>query len=158
MNRLFFCRMALACWVVLLISALSAAQDPATGLPPLGAFSGGPDIVDLANLNVHLSIPVFSRAGKGLPFNYNLLMMASYGRRLIQALQARGHRSVTAWGGGQQPKRLSDGLSTPAKPTPRAATTTTSQDLKRTRIQASCTTIRTEAYTRSPGVSLGEYT
>ena len=50
-----------------------SGQQPATGLPPLGSFSGGGlDTVNLANLNVHFSIPIFSRPGKGIPFSYSL--------------------------------------------------------------------------------------
>ena len=50
-----------------------AAQQPITGTPPLASLSGGPfDVINLANLDVHFSIPVFSRPGKGIPFSYNL--------------------------------------------------------------------------------------
>ena len=58
--------------IILLGAELSTAQVQ-TGTPPFGSSSGGPfDTVDLANLNVHFTIPVFSRAGRGIPFNYNL--------------------------------------------------------------------------------------
>lgn len=43
-----------------------------TGVPPFESFGGGPDVINLGNLNVHYSIPVFSRAGRGLPFSYAL--------------------------------------------------------------------------------------
>lgn len=43
-----------------------------TGAPPFGSFGGGPDVINLGNLNVHLSIPIVSKAGRGLPFTYNL--------------------------------------------------------------------------------------
>lgn len=43
-----------------------------TGTPPFRSFSGGPDIINLGNLNVHYSIPIFSRPGRGIPFNYSL--------------------------------------------------------------------------------------
>jgi RHS repeat-associated protein len=50
-----------------------AAQQPITGTPPLASLSGGPfDVINLANLDVHFSIPVFSRPGKGMPFSYDL--------------------------------------------------------------------------------------
>ncbi len=44
----------------------------ATGTPPFGSFSGGPDIVNNGNLNVHIEIPVLNKPGRGMPLNYNL--------------------------------------------------------------------------------------
>ena len=43
-----------------------------TGTPPFQSFGGGPDIINLGNLNVHYSIPVFSRPGRSISFNYPL--------------------------------------------------------------------------------------
>ncbi len=40
----------------------------ATGFPPFASFSGGPDIVDNAIGNVHISIPVLVGLAAGLPF------------------------------------------------------------------------------------------
>lgn len=63
----------LICLLLSFASVSSRAQAPATGLPPLASFGGGPfDAINLANLNVHLAIPIFGRAGRGLPFNYSL--------------------------------------------------------------------------------------
>lgn len=60
--------------VVSIILLPCLADSQVTGTPPLSTSSGGPfDSVDLANLDVHLTIPVFSRAGKGIPFVYNLV-------------------------------------------------------------------------------------
>jgi RHS repeat-associated protein len=42
------------------------------GTPPFQSFGGGPDVINLGKLNVHYSIPVFSRPGRGIPFNYAL--------------------------------------------------------------------------------------
>ena len=73
MNRRPVCRLVIAWWLALGIATFVAAQQPATGLPPLGSFAGGSfDTVDLANLDVHFAIPVFNRAGKGIPFDYSL--------------------------------------------------------------------------------------
>ncbi len=62
--------------MVLLLAAgifvLPAQAQVITGLPPFGSFSGGPDIVNNANLNVHVSIPVRNKAGRGIPFSYVL--------------------------------------------------------------------------------------
>lgn len=43
-----------------------------TGTPPFQSFGGGPDIINLGNLNVHYSMPVFSRPGRGILFDYAL--------------------------------------------------------------------------------------
>jgi hypothetical protein len=57
----------------LLFAALPAfAQGPATGTPPFGSFAGGPDVINLANLNSHLSTPVLHKAGRGTNFSYDL--------------------------------------------------------------------------------------
>src|SRR5437016_11270103 len=49
-----------------------ALAGPTTGVPPFQSFGGGPDIINLGNLNVHYSFPIFSRAGRGIPFSYAL--------------------------------------------------------------------------------------
>jgi RHS repeat-associated protein len=44
-----------------------------TGTPAFGSFGGGPEVINLANLNAHWTVPVFQRAGRGGDsFNYNL--------------------------------------------------------------------------------------
>ena len=75
MNTNFSRRVLLA--LILSLVSLTVLADssapPITGMPPLGSISGGPfDSIDLANLDVHFSIPVFSRRGVGIPFAYNL--------------------------------------------------------------------------------------
>ncbi len=57
--------------IMVALAALSNAQVT-TGVPPFRSFGGGPDVVNLGNLNVHYTIPVFSRAGRGIPFSYAL--------------------------------------------------------------------------------------
>ena len=57
-------------WMILLLS-VSGFGQVATGTPPFGSFGGGPfDTVNLANLNVHFSVPILSKSGRGLPFHY----------------------------------------------------------------------------------------
>src|SRR3984957_973295 len=61
----------------LVISMLMICSAPCfaqvqTGTPPYGSFGGGPDIVNLGNLNVHINVPIFSRAGRGMPLTYSL--------------------------------------------------------------------------------------
>jgi YD repeat-containing protein len=44
-----------------------------TGTPPFSSSTAaGPDTIDLANLNVHLNVPVLNKHGRGMDFNYNL--------------------------------------------------------------------------------------
>ena len=54
----------------------SAAQV-SVGTPPFGSFTGGPDVVNLGNLNAHLGIPVTSKAGRGLNFSFSLTFDSS---------------------------------------------------------------------------------
>ncbi len=64
----------LACALLLLVlgSRLLPAQV-ATGTPPFATLAGGPiDAVDLANLNVHVTIPVLRKSGRGMPLSYAL--------------------------------------------------------------------------------------
>jgi hypothetical protein len=49
------------------------AQAPATGTPPFSTIVGNPfDAVNLGNLNVHFAVPILHKAGRGVPFNYDL--------------------------------------------------------------------------------------
>jgi RHS repeat-associated protein len=62
---------------LLLLSSLAAFSQAqlsvATGTPQFGSFGGGLfDSINLGNLNVHFSIPVVHKAGRGLPFTYDL--------------------------------------------------------------------------------------
>ena len=53
-------------------STFSLAQTT-TGTLPFSTMSGGPiDSINVSNLNVHLTIPVLRKAGRGLPFSYDL--------------------------------------------------------------------------------------
>src|SRR3989441_4327896 len=59
-------------WATFLLLATNLQGQVATGTPPFGSFSGGPDVVNNANLNVHVSIPVRVKAGRGVSFSYVL--------------------------------------------------------------------------------------
>jgi RHS repeat-associated protein len=63
-------------WVLVGLSMLcsisSGAQQHAIGRQSFGSFSGGPDVINLGNLNVHLDIPVLHKQGRGIPFIYDL--------------------------------------------------------------------------------------
>jgi len=62
--------------VIVLMSLLtgiaSAQTPPIASTPRFGSFGGGPDIINLGNLNSHISIPVFSKSGRGLSFDFFL--------------------------------------------------------------------------------------
>jgi len=72
--------MQLACRMLLLVGLLSVSVGAASaqqyyvlpGTPSFGSFGGGPDIIDLANLNAHISIPIVNKPGRGLNFTFNL--------------------------------------------------------------------------------------
>ena len=76
--------------IVILSSSFASAQV-STGTPPFGSFGGGPfDTVNLGNLNVHFAIPVLHKAGRGMPFTYDL----SYDSSIWTPVTANG---VTQW-------------------------------------------------------------
>src|SRR5713226_7548935 len=68
---------------LLLFSALvlfavpSASAQVQRGTPPFGSFGGGPDVINLGNLNVRLAIPVLHKPGRGQNFNYDILYDSS---------------------------------------------------------------------------------
>ena len=69
--------LALLLPAILLLSNASFAQV-ATGFPPFGSLGGVSfDIVNNANLNASFSIPIVSKAGRGLPFNAALVYNSS---------------------------------------------------------------------------------
>jgi hypothetical protein len=56
-----------------LFAPLTPAQaPPAMGTPPFGSFGGGPDIINLANLNSHIDVPIRQKSGRGTDFTYDL--------------------------------------------------------------------------------------
>src|SRR5260370_12793674 len=69
MNRVFR-----SIFLIILFFAF-AGNSPAqvaTGAPPFGSFGGGPDGINLANLNSHITIPVLHKPGRGMNFSYDL--------------------------------------------------------------------------------------
>ena len=65
-------RTCYALFFLILASEVVAAQS-AIGTPRFNSFGGGPfDVVNLGNLNVHFTIPVVKKAGRGMSFSYNL--------------------------------------------------------------------------------------
>src|SRR5579862_1777121 len=80
MNRLWsmdvsargFTGALLAVSVIALIFPLATSAQVQTGTPPFASFGGGPDAVNLADLNDHWTIPVLNKAGRGTNFTYDL--------------------------------------------------------------------------------------
>jgi hypothetical protein len=73
-----------------------------TGTPLFGSFGGGPDVINLSNLNVHLAIPVVHKAGRGTNFTYDLSYdnsvwypIGSGSSKVWQPVQNWGWRGVT---------------------------------------------------------------
>jgi hypothetical protein len=67
------------CSLMLLVVFPAKAQfsGPATGTPAFGSFTGGPDIINLGNLNIHIAIPILSKPGRGIPYQYSLVYDSS---------------------------------------------------------------------------------
>ena len=74
-----------------LLSTFSTPAQVVTGIQPLGSYGGGPDAVNLANLNVHIDVPIVAKAGRGLNFVYALDTTVPYGiPQLERGLPASG--------------------------------------------------------------------
>src|SRR6266851_592410 len=58
--------------ILLALSIGPASAQVTTGTPPFGSFGGGPDVINLANLNSHIAIPVLHKPGRGTNFTYDL--------------------------------------------------------------------------------------
>jgi RHS repeat-associated protein len=71
----------------------SASAQVATGTPPFSSVTGGPDVIDLANLNSHIAIPVLHKPGRGTNFTYDVSYDSS-----TWYPTAGTWRPVTNWG------------------------------------------------------------
>ena len=90
-------RFLYALLVLIFIHCLPSAAQVATGSPPLTTATGGPDLIDLANLNVQYTIPIFNKAGRGHSFAYNL----SYDTSVYYRISSGGTATwqpVNNWG------------------------------------------------------------
>lgn len=74
MSRTYHFTLAIVLLVLGLIlpSSTPAQGPPATGTPPFGSYSGGPEVINLANLNAHWDVSVRNKAGRGTNFTYDL--------------------------------------------------------------------------------------
>jgi len=58
--------------IFLLVAASRINAQVQTGTPPFSSAGGGPDTIDLGNLNIHIDIPVLNKPGRGTNFTYDL--------------------------------------------------------------------------------------
>src|SRR6266851_5260401 len=65
-HRFFYFLIALA------LTAGTASAQVATGTPPFGSFAGGPDVINLADLNSHWGYGMVAKAGRGIGFHDTL--------------------------------------------------------------------------------------
>jgi len=87
----------LVLYFTLAVLALPSSAQVPTGTPPFGSFGGGPDIINLANLNSHLAIPVLHKSGRGTDFTYDL----SYDSSVWYPVGSSGNQTwlpVANWG------------------------------------------------------------
>ena len=71
-----------------------------TGTPPFGTYGGGPDVINLANLNSEITIPVLSKPGRGIPFTFNLTQDSSVWYPVTSG-STTSWQPVTNWGWNQ---------------------------------------------------------
>ena len=62
----------LSLFALLLSGIASIHAQVQTGTPPFASFGGGPEVINLGNLNSHFVIPVLHKPGRGTPFTYDL--------------------------------------------------------------------------------------
>jgi len=80
--------------IIALLGGFATAQQVsqvATGTPSFASFGGGPfDSVNLGNLNMHFTIPILHKAGRGVPFSFDL----AYDSSIWNPVTSNG---VTQW-------------------------------------------------------------
>ena len=79
--------------LTLLFAVGVASGQVATGTPPFGSFTVGPEVINLANLNLRLTIPVRHKAGRGTDFSYDLVYDS-----LVWKSSGGGWQPVSNWG------------------------------------------------------------
>ena len=91
---------------LLTLAGTSLAQSgvqTVVGTPQFGSFNGGPDIINLGNLNAHFLIPIRHKPGRGTTFDYDL----TYDSSVWYPVSSGGHvswqpvssSSLSGWGG-----------------------------------------------------------
>jgi hypothetical protein len=70
-------RVLLFVLMLLSVSSPYSSAQVQTGTPQFGSYAGGPDVVNLANLNVEITVPVINKPGRGSNYPYNLVYDSS---------------------------------------------------------------------------------
>src|SRR5271156_842259 len=111
---------------LVLVYCLPSPAQVATRPPPFGSFGGGPDVINLGNLNAHLTVPVLNKAGRGNSFAYNVTYDTSvYSPALVsgvltwQPVTNWGWTSSTAAGAGHLGARVTVTMTCPVLINPR---------------------------------------
>jgi len=73
----------------------NTAAQTRNGVPPFGTAAGGPDTINLANLNVDLNAPIRNKPGRGTNFTYALNYVPLFGRRSPRAEPLPGNRHLS---------------------------------------------------------------
>jgi len=58
--------------ILLALTSFQTLGQAQTGTPVFGSFGGGSDVINLANLNSHWTIPILHKFGRGRNFNFDL--------------------------------------------------------------------------------------
>ena len=58
--------------LMILTGVCCLAQQNATGRQSFGSFGGGPEVINLGNLDVSWDIPILQKQGRGIPFVFDL--------------------------------------------------------------------------------------
>lgn len=72
------------------LAALSTSAQVQRGTPPFGSFGGGPEVINLGNLNVRMAVPVIHKPGRGKTLNYDITYDSSVWRPVTSG-------GVTTW-------------------------------------------------------------
>src|SRR6266480_7805846 len=80
-----------------------ALSQVATGTPRFNSYGGGPfDTVNLGNLNVHFGVPILHKAGRGMPFSFDLAYDSSVWKPVTVGATTQW-TPATNWGWQQKP-------------------------------------------------------
>jgi len=85
--------------ILLALTCVQMRAQVATGIPPYSSIGGGPDTINLADLNSNLTIPILNKPGRGMNFNYDL----GYDSTVWSPISSSGASVWTpdaSWGGG----------------------------------------------------------
>src|SRR6266404_5754166 len=85
--------------MIIALAATSTSAQVQTGTPPFGSFGGGPDVINLANLNTHWTVPLLHKPGRGTNFDYDLTYDSSVWTLSASTWQPTSTTTVPGWQG-----------------------------------------------------------